>query len=361
MPTMTLTEPGMSQKAKLRGWMPGGDPHAGKPHEPAPHEIDLPYPAIEELPEFVTRIESADLSHGVRHYNGSIVRHGGRIFMAYRVESYRGVSSVGICELNGHFSVIRDALLSPKMEQPSNIEDPHMGSVGGKLYVFLSHVERRMAFGDPIICRQRLFELDPETLGIAAEIPHTFGNVKGVEKNWTPFELPCGSLGFVYKQDATRSTVRVHDAKGWTCVGASMKPSGDSCSISSRTQPLRISKSMYLQFVGGHVRLSGRNNRGTRYWVGAVAFSSAEPFWTLGWTTEPLVWGSEASPTIHNPLPGGGHPICILPAGAMLDGHNVFISCGVNDSYNVILRYDIQALLGKMTGDVLAKWKGDFE
>ena len=88
--------------------------------------------------------------------------------------------------------------------------------------------------------------------------------------------------------------------------------------------------------------------------------SATEPFWTLGWTTTPLVWGSEASPTIHNPLPGGGHPICILPAGAMLDGHDVAISCGVNDSYIAILKYGIEDLLGRMTGDVLAKFRGDF-
>jgi hypothetical protein len=62
------------------------------------------------------------------------------------------------------------------------------------------------------------------------------------------------------------------------------------------------------------------------------------------------VWASEASPTIFNPLPGGGHPVCIVPAGALLqrDGM-VLVSGGVNDSYNVILRFELEKLLAAMT------------
>ena len=121
-------------------------------------------------------------------------------------------------------------------------------------------------------------------------------------------------------------------------------------SLSGRTGPLQVTPHLYLEFVGGHVKFQ---NRGTRYWFGAVVFDAKTPFRVMGCTRDPLVWGSEASPTIFNPLPRGGHPVCILPAGAMLDEskENVFVSAGVNDSYNVILKFNIKELLHSMIGE----------
>jgi hypothetical protein len=38
----------------------------------------------------------------------------------------------------------------------------------------------------------------------------------------------------------------------------------------------------------------------------------------------------------------------------MLDGHDVVVSCGVNDSYVAILSFNVEELLGKMSGGVTA-------
>lgn len=310
-----------------------------------PHEIDLPYPAIEELPSFVRRIESRDFQPGVRHYNGSIARHSGRIFMAYRVESYRAVSSVGVCELNEEFSVIRGELLSPELSNPeTQIEDPHLASVRGRLICIVSNVVR----GAVSTCQQRILIIDPDTLGICGELAHALGNVNGIEKNWTPFELPDGSLGVVYKQ-RPRTIARVNDREGWTWEGPDMRQKGDGSTVSGRTGPLRLPDGNYLEFVGGHVKLPPTARRGTRYWFGALVFEGKAPFRVLAHTAEPLAWASEASPTIFNPLPGGGHPVCIMPAGALVTGSDVFVSCGVNDSYNVILRFDMGKIMSDMT------------
>ena len=316
--------------------------HYRKPANDAtafPHEIPLPYPAIEALPSYVARIASNDLSHGVRHYNGSIARHGKRVFMAYRVESFSAVSSVGLCELDSTFNVVADSMLNPSVTNPeTQIEDPHMASVGGKLVVVVSNVVR----GFPQVCQQRLFEIDPDDLAISSEIKASFGNVHGIEKNWTPFELPDGSLGMVYKQ-RPRMVINVETKQGWATPEAKFGPAESS--LSGRTGPLRVSEGHDLEFVGGHVKFQ---TRGTRYWFGAILFESKEPFKIVRATSEPLVWASEASPTIFNPLPRGGHPVCILPAGAMLDSGYVYVSCGVNDSYNVILRFNVSKLIEEM-------------
>lgn len=318
-----------------------------------PHEMPLPYPAIEELPSFVRRIESGELQPGARHYNGSIARHAGRIFMAYRFETFRAVSHVGLCELDEGFNVLRDVTLCPKLAVPeTHIEDPHMASVEGNLVCIVSAVIR----GFPSTCQQRILILDPDRMTIAAEVPCALGNVNGFEKNWTPFELPQGGLGVIYKQ-SPRTVARVGDLAGWVAPEPPMRPQGPEASISGRTGPLRVSDGLFLEFVGGHVRMSGadpQKARGTRYWFGALAFEAKEPFTVVGWTKEPLVWGSEASPTIHNPLPGGGHPICIIPFGAMLDGDDVLLSCGVNDSYIAILRFSVPELIRGMSGSASA-------
>lgn len=323
-----------------------------------PHQRPLPYPAIEELPSFVTRIDSSKLQPGARHYNGSIARLGGRIFMAYRFESYHAVSYVGICEMDEDWNVLRDELLQPTMRRPdTHFEDPHMATVDGKLVCLVSDVVRDF----PATCQQRILLLDPETLGIEREVPCGLGNVNGFEKNWTPFELPEGGLGVVYKQ-VPRTVARVADLAGFTAPAVPMVPNLPKSTISGRTGPLRVSKGLYLEFVGGHVQLLGNDPqkaRGTRYWVGALCFEAKEPYTVVGWTPEPIVWGSEASPTIHNPLAEGGHPICVIPFGAMLDGNEVLVSCGVNDSYIAILRFGIEELIGKMAGNAKSLYSAE--
>lgn len=341
------------RRYRLRGpCIPGYEASAADKRYVAPHEIPLPYPAIEALPEFVTRIDSGDLSHGVRHYNGSLARHGAHLFMAYRVESFRGVSSVGICELHPEtFEVLRDRLLAPEVSVvETNIEDPHMASVGGKLYVIVSNVVRTF----PPVCKQRVFTVNPATMELAEEVSAPFGSLQGIEKNWTPFELPNGGLGVVYKQGTmhpthpcSRMVIEVGTAVGWETPGCAVAPKESS--LSGRTGPLRLSDGHYLEFVGGHIK---SQHRGARYWFGAVVFEAKSPFKVVAFTAEPLVWASEASPTIFNPLPRGGHPVCILPAGAAWDGNgreNVLISCGVNDSYNVILRFNVAEMRRKMS------------
>lgn len=326
----------MNQQPNIVGdVLPAPEPKVGL--LPGPHSIELPFPAIEALPEFAGRIPNSSLTPGARHYNGSICRHRGAIFLAYRVESYSAISQVGIAQLDEDFRVTRAQVVPLPGEDDSHFEDPRMTSAAGELFLLVADVRLR-----PIpVCQQRLFLIAPETLEPMAEMVHGLGNPSAIEKNWSPFQLPSGDVGLVYKQ-RPRQVVRVADRKGWTSPEVRLAPEGST--LSGRTPPLRINGELYLEFVGGWIRQA---TRGGRYWMAALCFEAQEPFRVVKFS-KVLAWGSERSPTIFSPRPRAGHPICLFPSGAMLEGDHVTVSCGVNDSYIALLRYSVPELLSGM-------------
>ena len=193
----------------------------------------------------------------------------------------------------------------------------------------------------PPVCRQRMFELDPDTFEPVRELDMTFGKLGGIEKNWSPMELENGSVGFVYLQ-RPRVVIEVDSRAGWESPAVPMGPFGTS--LSGRAPPLKMRDS-YLEFVGGWIRIPERHGR---YWYGAQLLSPKPPYAVTHYTREPLLWGSEGSPTIHSPRPGAGHPVCVLPCGSMLENGDVILSIGVNDSYCVLMRYSVRELIDRM-------------
>lgn len=318
-----------------------------------PEGIPLPYPAIEDLPEYFGRFDASDLAPACRSFNGSICLHDGKRYLAYRSEDYRGINRIVIARLNGDFGVIGNSMVNlPCEAKGQHWEDPHLASVGGRLHLMANSVR----FGIPPVCQQRLFVLDQETLQPVREIgPLAFGsNTRsgGIEKNWLPFELPGGMLGIVYSQ-RPRVVIEVATARGHSSPGVVGWKHGQR--INGRTPPLRVSADFFLEFFGGWVKHPWRNGR---YFIGAHLFDSRPPFAISAATREPLAWGTEASPTIFSSRPGSNHPAALLPAGMILEGRRVVVSCGVNDSYIALLSYDLPKLMAGMTA---VNAQGEFE
>lgn len=303
------------------------------------HEIKISHPPIEANPAFVGRIESRDLQAGVRHYNPSICRHKGRLLMAYRFESFTAVSRIGLAVLDEEFRVVRDSLLLLP-EEPKDVhwEDARLCEAGGRLFIIAAFIRLVV----PPICQQRLFEVDADASVAIREIPLGFGKIGGIEKNWSPFAMADGELAFVYQQKP-RLVVEVYSRRGHESAGVPIAPRG--ASLSGRSPLARVGEH-YLEFVGGWVR---EDIRGGRYWYGAQLVRGEAPFDVVKYLPEPLAWGSEASPTIHSPRPRGGHPVCLFPSGAVVEGGgDVLLSVGVNDSYCVLMRYNIADLIAAM-------------
>jgi len=326
------------------------------PWPPTPqliHEIRLPHPPVELSPNFLARLDSRELVPGARHYNPSICRLGQRIFVAYRVESFSAVSSIGLSLLDSELTIQGSgAVRLPNEKGDNHWEDPRLCVAGGRLWLLALMVRLQL----PPVCQPRLFAIDPDSLAAVEEIPLGFGKIGGIEKNWTPFEDLDGKLCLVYSQHP-RMVLEVATRAGHTTAAVPIDPPGASCS--GRASPVAINwidgaiggpRRSMLEFVGGWVRIPGR---GGRYWYGAQLFDGFAPYRITHYTKEPLLWGTEASPTLHSPRPGAGHPCCVFPGGAILEqggsgDFSAIVSIGVNDSYCCLMRYTFSELLERM-------------
>ena len=311
-----------------------------------PAGVKLDYPAIESLPEFAGKLTTEELwPEACRTFNGSIVRWNGRLIMAFRIERYDAMNEIGIGDVGSDFCSFGDAQVVKIPPCPgAHFEDPRLAVVNGQLYLAFAHVE----FGVMTVCRQRIVKLDGETLDFAEEVEIQFGRAGAgiIEKNWMPFERENGHLGVVYSQQP-HVVVDVGTRKGFTSSGITEWPLGGY--LSGRTPPVRVDPGnvpAYLEFFGGHVK---HQARGGRYYFGAQLIAAKAPYPIIAATMIPLIWASECSPTLLSSRPGSGHPICIYPAGTVVDGDEVLVSCGVNDSYIAFLRFSLAAILRQMT------------
>lgn len=258
--------------------------------------------------------------------------------MAYRAEGYTAVSRVAIAEFDSEYRVRSNVFADlPNDDGDAHWEDPHLCVAGGRLYLLALYIRLRM----PPVCRPRLFEIESDGSS-AQELPVPFGRLSGIEKNWTPFELQHGGVGIVYQQNP-RVVIEVGSALGHTSPGVPIAPAG--ASLSGRAGPVRWDGG-YLEFVGGWVNIGAP--RVGRYWFGAQMVEGAPPYRVLAYTPKPLAWGSEASPTIHSPRPCAGHPCCVFPAGALIEGEDAIVSLGVNDSYCALMRFNVRELIAGM-------------
>jgi predicted GH43/DUF377 family glycosyl hydrolase len=301
------------------------------------------HPAIEDTPEFLARIPHESLVPACRNFNASVCEFNGHRLLAYRSEAWSGLNSIVIARLDADLSVIENVPTQLPDERGVQYEDPRLCVVDNRLHLICAHVKFGVA--PATICRQRLFVLSMEDLQPVMELFLPFGRAEDgmPEKNWMPFELPGGDLGLIYSQRPhvvieCRSTVG-HETRGLMEWKASKMVNG-------RTPPVRVNDDQFLSFFGGHAPHPFRK---ARYFMGAYLFEARPPFRVCAATKQPLVWGSELSPTFFSARPNSGYPPCIYPSGVIKEGGGLIVSCGVNDSYNVFLKYDLTELLARMT------------
>lgn len=307
--------------------------------------IALPHPAIEKLPEYLATIPSDELVPGCRHFNASVCRDAqGRLLLAYRLELVNARNVIAIARLSDDLDVLHTFTVNFPDEGIKAVqwEDPRLSVVAGELLLICAWVK----FGTPSICRQRLWRIDPDSLQPMTEIIMPYGRAAEghPEKNWMPFEAEDGGLALVYQQ-REHCVIEHPSADGYTTPGlVGWKSPGRY--LSGRTPPVRLPDGKHwLAFFGGHVK---HEYRGARYFVGALVFTASRPYGVVLATPQPLCWGTEASPTLLSARPASGHPCCLYPAGVVINGREVLVSCGVNDSYNVFLRYNLPDLLARM-------------
>lgn len=301
------------------------------------------HPAVELHPRFLKRFDFEPTPEAMRSYNPALCRFGKVIVMAWRVQNDRGLSSVLISALGkDHRRSGKTVKVAIEAPEKTHVEDPRLCVIEGELLLFVVTVLHGASFA----FKQRCFVLGPDYQPVR-EIPLPYGkNGNGThEKNWMPFALPSGKLGLVYRIGHEHvvidtSTGTVHRSPGVT------KWRWGTMSGRSNAVLLPDGK-RYLALIGGHQEHAKRHSE---YWFGAYTFSAEAPHQILSLSREPIMWASDRTPAIVNPFDAHWNPICIFPAGLVLEKDLALVSVGLNDSYCALMQFPLSELLANHVG-----------
>ena len=267
------------------------------------------YPAITSHPGLVALIDPAKLMPARRHYNGSICRHGPRLLLAYRYERADGRSGVAIHALGKTWQPAGKTLLDlAPAEDGTDFEDPRLCEIMGAL--ILTHVSVRHAPRGDGIFRQHISLVDIEA-GTISERPTDTATEH--EKNWTVWDADVGKRWLLKRP-----------AFAWPWG----RPSGGTPAMQDKAGRL-------IAFGHAHVP---DVERCRRYNLFAMQIDPATAQVTHV-SRRPLWWGSEDDLAIVSPRSHRWMPLCVFPAGLVIDEAEYLVSLGVNDSATAILRF----------------------
>lgn len=164
------------------------------------------------------------------------------------------------------------------------------------------------------------------------------GNGRRSEKNWQFFSHD-GALHFIYSI-VPHIVVRLGDdfrpAEEYRTDAPLNWPWGEV--LRGGTPPLRVGPTgeAYLTFFHSHA-VHRQANR--RYAMGAYLFDSKPPF-TIRKISPVLLRASDQDKITPNPSVPGWNPLVVFPMGAWYSGGSVTVTCGVNDSFDALVRID---------------------
>lgn len=295
-------------------------------------------PVITKLSSYAGRLDPAQLSPGVRHYNQAICLFRGDLLCAYRYQNEDGISRVGICKLDEKFSASRNVAVDIPAGYRTHVEDPRLIAIKGVLHLFVAVV----TYSKDFAFIMRAFRLDDQTWQPAGELPLPYGqNNKGkTEKNWMPFESPEGVLHFIYQVAPGFAVVNtetgvmrqepISHLKDWRWG-----------SINGRTNAVHLGDDQFITLVGGHVP---HERRKSIYWSAALRFerTATGHYRPTKISRSPFLWASTLTPAILNPFDPNWNPAVVFPAGLVLEADGrLLVSLGTNDSYCDFLRLNI--------------------
>lgn len=298
----------------------------------------MQHPAVEQHPRFLKRFDFEPTSEAMRSYNPAVCLFGKGLVMAWRVQNDRGLSHILISALGSdHRRTGKTRTVQIEAPDKTHVEDPRLCVIAGELLLFVVTVLHGFGF----TFKQRCFALGADFQPVR-EISLPYGkNGNGThEKNWMPFELPSGKLGLVYKighehvviDTWTGTTHRTTGVKKWRWG-----------TMSGRSNAVLLPDGKrYLALIGGHQPHAKRNSE---YWFGAYTFSAEAPHEILSVSRDPIVWASDRTPALVNPFDSNWNPICIFPAGLVLENDLALVSVGLNDSYCALMQFPVSELL----------------
>ena len=299
------------------------------------------FPALSSLPQFAAALDARKLAPGLRHYNGSLVEHEGRIVLATRVDDVRGFSRIELQRLRKDFVPVGASVSFPLEAAGTRHvehEDPRLFVAGGKLWLAFVELNGRHRDG---LFTQELAELGAD-LKPVRRIALRYGrNGEKNEKNWIFFDAGAGRIGAVYSLHPHR--VAIFDAGDGRLLAEHTTPGIERWhfgTLSGGTPAVRLGDG-FIHFFHGYVPHLQRQRR---YWLAAAVFEARAPHACTLVSAQPLVWASAEDAAIVNPRRPGWNPLCIFPSGVIARDDSWLVSCGVNDSSLAVLRFTLADL-----------------
>lgn len=269
---------------------------------------------------------------GGERFNAAIIEWKGEVLMSYRAYSpEHGRTVVAISVMDENWKATDKKILTlPGKGTKQVCEDARLFEHNGSLYC--SYTEIDHSINTKWHATMRLVELD-DNLEVKKYIPLTFGKNRdyaGIEKNWTFFSHN-DKLKFIY-DISSMHVCEMHPKSGQV----KNQWEGDKVYyehglLRGGSSPTKYTPHEMISFYHTSTDFPWLERR---YGLGVFTFSPNEPHNMNRISKEPLLMGSR-----NNDFCGSGNGKCIFPCGHIIRGDKIFVSAGVNDTYNVILEF----------------------
>lgn len=283
------------------------------------------------IPAVHTQAESVIVNrHAIRPfgYNPSIIRHKGRLLMAYRWHSGVSASTVlAMAELDDKLNVVSNRDIRADANGYGSAEDPRLFEHKGQLwmsYVVSTYPE---VPSKAAVRYGRLAEGSYWSLEETAQPKHGANNGAGMEKNWLIFEREDAGLVCIYSRSPYVLFRLIgdepHEVNTWPAV---TWPWGQ---IKGGTAPVPYDNG-WLTFFHSRMDNEPAPYR-WRYYVGAMWLSP--DLSKVMVSKAPLLRGSEEDSLTPEELRVCSHrkPNVVFPAGCVAVEGGWLVSVGIND------------------------------
>ena len=271
-----------------------------------------------------------------RHnYNPSIIRHQGKLLLAYRWHPDPGScrTKIAIAELTEDFKIIsNEAITVPSEIRALSVEDPRLFEFRGQLHI--SYTVSRVPQKPPFCVVQygRLEKIEGSwTITEHHQPIYGKNDWTGFEKNHLFFELD-EQLFCLYQSHDEQIVLDLSSEGTVIDVMTSTAPEWNWGTMHGGTQPLPYDDKHWIRFFHSRTMIAPWPWP-WRYYVGAALMENKPPFRTVALSKEPLLVGNEGIAANYPCKPN-----VVFPSSAIQSGDDYLISFGENDCASKIVK-----------------------
>ncbi len=271
-------------------------------------------------------------------YNPSIIRHNGRLLMAYRYHPNNNLSTrLAMAEFDGQWNVVKNYEIQVPSQSQSS-EDPRLFTFQGQLWMSWVDADFPSPAPTSTVKIGRITQISSAWNIEDMKQPLREGGNRGtdVEKNWVFFEHDQ-QLHWLYKTiNGSQFIEQLENGTG-NVAHTSKAPRWAWGEIRGGTTPLPYNGKLIRFF---HSSLDFEMPPAQRrYFMGAAIMEPEPPFKTVAVSKSPIVIGSELEDLTETERAGclAHKQKVVFPAGAIIHEDGWVVSVGLNDCESALL------------------------